>query len=164
MAFVLTRTLLRINFPDGHRFAGLTVMTKRIDTDGQLDLVDMMGGLFSLSALDMATVGPDELAGLRSKIEPMLVLFADALVSWDLELEGLEEGAAPEPVPATREGLGRLDFSDTIQLIMAWYQQVTPPAPTSTLGKGSPSGVIFPEGSLPMEPLSSSPLSLSVPG
>jgi hypothetical protein len=164
MAFVLKRNLIRLTFAEGHPLEGLEVLTERVSTDTQLDIIDMAGDLFGLSDLNLDGLDEAKIKGLRQQIEPLLGLFAKSLVSWDLELESLIEGAPPEPVPATREGLGRLDFKVTMDLFTAWYRQLAPPAPSSELGKDSPSGVVFPEGSLPMVPLSPSLLSLPVPG
>lgn len=163
MAFVLKRNLIRLSFADDHPLAGLEVLTEKVSTDQQLDIIDMAGDLFALDSLDLSTMDAEQIKGIRKRIEPLLDLFAGALVSWDLELESLDEDAPAEPIPPNREGLGRLDFAITMQLFTAWYKQIAPPAPSSELGKDSPSGVMFPEGSLPMAPLSTSLPSLPVP-
>jgi hypothetical protein len=82
-----------------------------------------------------------------AKTRDLLQIFADALVSWNLEDD------ADQPIPATLDGLLDQDLGFVLQIIEAWMEAVT--SVSKSLGKASPSGVTFPEGSLPMEPLSS---------
>ncbi|MGH3587162.1 MAG: hypothetical protein ACRDQ0_12645 [Pseudonocardia sp.] len=89
-------------------------------------------------------------------LEGLISGFADALVSWNLERKGV-------PVPATQEGLDEQPFEFLYPVITAWFDAVGGVAEESDLGKGSPSGVIFPESSLPMAPRSPSLGSLMTP-
>lgn len=82
--------------------------------------------------------------------EAMLKVFAKALVSWNLEDEN------DRPVPATFEGVVSQDFEFVMDVVAGWMQSMAGVDEKSDLGKGSPSGVTFPEGSIPMEPLSPS--------
>jgi hypothetical protein len=89
-----------------------------------------------------------------AKTRDLLQIFADALVSWNLEIDTAVNGEViTQPVPATLDGLLSQDLGFVLQIIEAWMEAVT--SVSKSLGKASPSGVTFPEGSLPMEPLSS---------
>lgn len=83
----------------------------------------------------------------------MFGVFAKALVRWNLEDEN------DQPVPATYDGVIAQDFDFVMSLIAGWLQSMGGVDEKSTLGKDSPSGMTFPEGSIPMEPLSPSPVS-----
>jgi hypothetical protein len=89
-----------------------------------------------------------------AKTRDLLKIFADALVSWNLEVDITVNGEViTQPVPATLDGLLEQDLDFVLQIIEAWMEAVT--SVSKSLGKASPSGVTFPEGSLPMAPLSS---------
>lgn len=165
MPLVLPKNLVRLTFDPGHDLEGLVVMMRALSTDGLYTMLDMVERMVDVAGLTEASVNadPSKVKGIRSKIEPLTDLFAAHLVSWDLEVEADEEGQPPVRVPATREGIGTLEIAITQKLIAAWYTRVRPTSPDSDLGKGSPSGVTFPEGSLPMAPLSHDLRSLTVP-
>lgn len=167
MTFVRKRQLLRLTFAEGHELHGLEVVTRPPNVDQVIGIVGELGQLGDLVSLiqpgeDLTPEALNALSGLKGKIEPLYEALAEALVSWNYVLESLD-GGEDVPVPATAEGLRQMEGNDRTVVLKAWLKQVTPPAEDSDLGKGSPSGVIFPEASLPMAPLSASPLSLSVP-
>lgn len=87
--------------------------------------------------------------------------FATVLVSWNLmeqkEDEHGEPIGEPVPVPCTEDGLRSQEEYFIGELINAWSRAVlSVPDP---LERPSPSGEQFPEGSIPMEALSSLPQS-----
>lgn len=103
----------------------------------------------------LAMVG--ELAELRerkltaadtARVFELFELFAEHLVSWNLEDE------KGEPVPATEGGVKAQDLDFGLMLMFAWLDAVTavePPLPAP-----SSSGAPYPAVSIPMETLSTS--------
>lgn len=75
-------------------------------------------------------------------------LFSGVLVEWNL----LEEDGTP--VPATKAGLLSQEFDFVMEIITAWMDAVAGVA--APLEKPSSDGELFPEASIPMEPLSAS--------
>ena len=82
--------------------------------------------------------------------------FAAALVGWNVEEEVLDDaGVSVRPVPPTLEGVRSCDLDFIVEIQKKWMEAIAGvPAP---LTEPSGSGPQFPEGSLPMEPLSPSP-------
>lgn len=168
--FVRQRKVLRLVFDEGHDLHGLEVLTRPPNTRKVLDLVKGASGLgelfqaFSQSGSDGDIAGQlDKLGPLSETFDELEEAFAAALVSWNYKVEALDGSGASVEVPARRDCFDQLEGSDLQLIIMAWFKQVKPTTPDTELGKGSPSGVTFPEGSLPMAPLSPSLSSLSVP-
>ena len=87
--------------------------------------------------------------------EETLELFIDHLVGWNVE-ERDQDGEV-SPVPATRKGVRSQDVVFVLQLVDMWAGKIgSVSAPlVTTSGDGQPSL----EESLPMEPLSPSPVS-----
>ena len=79
----------------------------------------------------------------------MFEQFAEALISWNLE-----DGQG-QVLPCTLESVRNYpDYEFMATLANTWVEAVT--GVKDELGKGSPSGDTFPEGSIPMETLSPS--------
>ncbi|GAA4226111.1 hypothetical protein GCM10022254_10000 [Actinomadura meridiana] len=78
-------------------------------------------------------------------LDGLLEGFSRALVSWNLKKRGA-------PVPATPDGLDSMPLEFVFPVIKEWFTAVGGVAEDSALGKDSPSGVTFPESSLPMAP------------
>lgn len=135
MAFKVGQKVYRLVFEDGD-LAGLEVRTRSLPLGALLDLTKLaaFAGKPQLAAEDMA------------EAEKLFEMFADALLSWNVEDDG------DTPVPATLEGLRRLDFGTVIKLITEWIEAVAGvPAP---LPQTSSDGQLSLEASMPMEPLS----------
>jgi len=89
-------------------------------------------------------------------IDDMLGQFAKVLVSWNLEVDTEVNGrTVTQPVPATKDGLLDQDIDFVMAIIDAWTDAVGGVDPE--LGKDSTSGGSFPEVTIPMELLSTSP-------
>lgn len=114
-----------------------------------------LGELLEIQQLaDRYGPGGSERPGMV-EIDRMLGGFARALLSWNVEDD---EG---RPVPATLDGLKSLDFDFVLDIMLAWMDAVVAvPAP---LAQPSSSGGTSLELSLPMEPLSPSPVLSSMP-
>ncbi len=142
MGYVRKRTVYRLVWEDDHDLAGLIVQVGALNT-GQL--VDLTTGAARLTDV-MAGGAPS--AEDAAVMNTMFGAFADSLVGWNLEREN---GTA---VPPTLSGVREQDAQFTLALIGEWMKAAGGvPAP---LGGSSTSGGIFPEASLPMEPLSAS--------
>lgn len=79
----------------------------------------------------------------------MMELFSKALVSWNLEDDGV-------PVPATLEGLQDQDADLVLAIVGAWMGTIAGVPDASPLDDASNSGKPSLEASIPMEPLSAS--------
>lgn len=92
--------------------------------------------------------GGTDLARQAEGAMEMFGIFAEALVSWNLEDEDGEK------VPATLEGVRAQDLDFMLPIIVAWQEAiaaVAPPLPSSSNG-----GATSLERSIPMAPLSPS--------
>lgn len=88
------------------------------------------------------------------ELTTLLDILAKYLVSWNIELpvDPTDENSPVEPVPANRDGLNRLDFELTIEIVFSWIDAVAGVA--TPLGKTSIDGETLQEESIPMEALS----------
>lgn len=108
-----------------------------------------LGKLMSLMSIaSLAGKAPADMTGEDfAETDKLFRLFADCLVDWNLEDEGT-------PVPPTYDGLMEQEIDWVNALVEAWM--------TGTMGVSGPlvssstGGARFPEGSIPMEPLSAS--------
>lgn len=151
MAFTPPETIYVLDFA-GTELDGLTVEARSSDIGGVLALSEMIDGMGDVpDPEDAASVTPEKLAryakamGLLYKI---IDTYSRVLVSWDLEIP------AGNPVPATAEGMHRLNTRHLMMIVKAWQQAVS--QVPADLGKDLPGGGPSPEASLPMEPLSPS--------
>lgn len=91
-----------------------------------------------------------DLAALASGLGELGTLFdnfGDALVEWNVTING-------QSVPATPDGVRRLDVPFALELIFAWMDAIG--GVEAPLARRSPGGGHALAGSLPMEPLSGS--------
>lgn len=96
-----------------------------------------------------SSINADDPGSTSGKFRELLEIVAAALDSWNIENE---DGT---PLAADFDGLTALETQFVMELIASWSQAVAGvPGP---LAKSSTPGATFPEASLPMEPLSSSP-------
>lgn len=102
--------------------------------------------LITLAQLDLDHVS----AADADKVGRMFEVFADALISWNVEDD---QG---EPVPATLAGVSTQDGDFILLIVREWLNIFTVAGP---LGNGSSPGGRSLEESLAMEPLSPSRLS-----
>ncbi len=122
------------------------------------DLEGLEVRVYSLSVgqlLDMSRL-TDAANRSTEDSERLFTDFAAALISWNLEDEaGLDdEGVSnePVPVPATLDGVRSCDLDFILRIVKAWMDAIAKVPDPLTSPSGS--GPRFPEGSLPMEPLS----------
>jgi hypothetical protein len=127
---------------------GLTVRARSTDTDTFI----AMSRLADLA--EDADLTDD---GAVKELEGLFSTFSKHLVSWNIELpvDPGDESKGVYPVPATRAGLGKLDLDFVLELVFAWLDAISSVAPP--LSKTSSNGPPALEGSMPMEPLSTSP-------
>lgn len=107
--------------------------------------------LAELDVSDPTAVTSSDLEQVRELFE----MFAEYLVSWNLEDEG------GQPVPSDLSGLMLQDIGFIMRIILAWMKAIA--GVSGPKERPSSGGGPFPEGSLPMEPLSASPPSSSTP-
>lgn len=153
MAFTPPELLYELDFA-GTELDGLTVRTRSADIGwvlGLSEMIDGMGDMPDPDDVDAADLTPDKAARYGAAMRSMGKLvddFARVLDSWDLEIP------AGNKIPATADGLRRLNIRHLMMIIKAWKQAVS--EVPADLGKDSPGGAPSPVASLPMEPLSES--------
>lgn len=142
----------RLVFADPE-FEGLEVRARSVPTGQFLKITELMG------LKDSGGFTAED----KDKITELFATFADALIDWNLEDDEKDESGQRTgrdiPVPATLAGLLTQDLDFVLDIIKAWMDAVT--TVPDAVGKASPSGVTYPEGLIPMDPLSSARLSLS---
>jgi len=142
--FEVDTDVLRLVFEDD--LEGMVVRIESMSTGDMLDLTKAAAHLARKFGrdFDMSNLEPADLESMSVLFER----FAEALVEWNLEKKKV-------PIPATLAGVRSLKQSLTMRLIMAWMQAGS--GVPDPLAGGSGSGGTFPEASLPMEPLLTSP-------
>jgi hypothetical protein len=142
MGFVRKRTVYKLVWDPPHELAGLEVRVTGASVGEMLDMA-------ALADAD------DEVKAARS--DEAFTRFAEALVSWNLETEVLDEGGVTTvPVPATLDGVRAQDLDFVLELIQAWMRaivDVPPPLPDAS----TPGGSSGREVSIPMEALPGNP-------
>lgn len=99
--------------------------------------------LAPLAKFEHQKVGPEDLPAVM----PAFEVFAAGLIEWNVELRG-------EPVPATYDGVLRLDPTLAMQIITAWMNAfVSVATPLAMPSSGGGTSAVPP---LPMEALSPS--------
>lgn len=142
-----------LRWADGSEFAGLEVEARVLP----IGYMEQFGSVMAFK--DRA--GDDDFT--QEDMATLVSLFTDfaeqALVAWNFETD---DG---EPVPATVDGMRRVDFEMGIEIITEWVTAVTAVSEKSDgdLGKDSPPGGTSPAVSIPMEPLSPGPASSTTP-
>lgn len=136
---------------------------KLVFTDPELDGLEVRARSITLADLLNVTRLQALQTMSEQDINDLLVYFAKALVSWNVELpaadddtdgDGGKDAPPAVPVPATLDGMLELDWPLMNAIMMAWADAIAGvPAP---LPSGSPSGGPSLEQSIPMEPLSAS--------
>lgn len=151
MAFTPPETIYVLDFT-GTELDGLNVEARSSDIGGVLALSEMIDGMGDVpDPEDAASATPDKLARYAAAMDSMrkiIETYSRVLVRWDLEIP------AGSPVPATAEGMHRLNPRHLMMIVKAWQQAVS--QVPDDLGKDSPGGGPSPEALLPMEPLSPS--------
>lgn len=143
MGFKPPRKVYRLLFAD-EDMAGLEVRARSMRLGQMMELLDLM------ELADRPLTAED-----KPKVHQLFATFAKALVSWNVE-DDEEDGG--QPVPATLDGLYSQEQGFVIAIIKAWTEAVAavpPPLPQPSSG-GVPSAL---EASIPMAPLSPSPVS-----
>lgn len=138
MGFEVSTTGSVLSFPEGSKYAGLTV---RLDEAPIGLLTDVMKDYSKFTA---GNIGAEEAAKL---ITALMEGFASVLEEWDAERKGV-------PVPATLEGVRSLGPKFVLDLIGAWITGSV--AVDDDLGKDSPNGGTSPEELAQMAALSQS--------
>jgi hypothetical protein len=117
---------------------GLEITAYSVSMDTFLEFEELSNRYFG------GKTGKDEKASMAiQSFRRMLDMFAGVLVSWNLEDE---DG---EPVPATREELGREDPGFVFDVIVKWMEAVA--GVSAPLSETSSSGETSAELSLPMD-------------
>lgn len=142
MGFKREARIIKLVWPEDHELHGLEVRVK----SAPLGILMRAMELKNLGDADLEKMDTDE-------IMEMFTTFADYLADWNLEDEN------DQPVPATLDGIRTQDLSFFFDMYTAWLGAVK--EVSQDLGKGSASGVKFPEASLPMATLSNGHLSSS---
>jgi hypothetical protein len=138
MGYSRARTV-KLTWADGE-FEGLEIRAKRVSIETFFDLAPLIDGKYDV-------FDPDD----REKLREMFHEFGQVLVSWNLEDE---DGT---PIACTAEEFVGQDPAFVREVLDQWAAAIAGVA--APLEQPSPAGEPFPEGSLPMEVLSPSPVS-----
>jgi hypothetical protein len=144
MGYRQKRTYYNITFESSSDLAGLELRIRSMSTGQLMDLTE--AGARLQGKTSGKVVDPEDLAAM----DLMFDSFADALDSWNLEEE--DTGA---PVPADMAGVRAQEATFVMRLIDEWMRAAG--GVPDPLAGGSTSGGTFPEASIPMEALSTSP-------
>ncbi len=153
MGYARRRTF-KIAFGVGHEYAGLEVRMRSVSVERLLETLPLINRFDDLARNFVEAESEDDLSRAKAEAEDVLAKVFDLFDSWNIE-DSDEQGNVV-PVPCTFEELLREDFRLVNAVIQAWAQHLAGvPAPLEPL---SPNGVPFPEGSIPMDSLSPSPV------
>jgi hypothetical protein len=146
MAYVRKPTTYNVIFEEPHPLAGLTIKTKAMSAREFAAF-----GLRLAEAAEVEKAGTDaeklrQLGTLMDSLEKVREMFAEKLISWDMEEEN------GEPTPATLEGVMLLDDKQFYGIVEEWLTAVG--GVDDKTGKDSGSGEISRELSELMDPLS----------
>jgi hypothetical protein len=103
-----------------------------------------LGRFLRMSQLASQVEGDE---GNTAAVVELFQMFSEALTAWNLE-----HPETRQPIPPTLDGLYDQDLDFVLEIILKWLGAMT--GVSADLGKGSASGARYPEGSLPMAPLS----------
>lgn len=146
MAYRRKPKVFKVTFEAPHPLDGLTLTTHALSVR---EFAEFGLKLASVSQIEQAGTDAEKLkslSGLLDSVDEVRALFADALISWDMEEE---DGS---PTPATLEGVQSLSDNEFYPILNEWLAAIG--GVDENLGKDSGSGGTFPELSEMMEPLS----------
>lgn len=154
MAGFKRKTTLDITWKKGHELHGLEVSMRKLS-------IGKMAAFAGLA--DLRKQGVTGTEALRV-FDDVTGSIAESLVSWNLTEDvdvkddaGNVVGTEEKPVPATLDGVRAQDLDFVFELMSAWMDLGV--GVSDPLSKSSSDGLPSLEASLPMEPLSPSPVS-----
>jgi hypothetical protein len=134
--------LYELKFED---YPGFEVTMKGLSIESFMSLARQASGM---RGLDLKNAEGADLEKAMDQIDGLFTRFAKSLKAWNLDDD---DG---QPVPETADGVRSQDLDFILEITMAWMDAIASvdiPLPQPANGSGT-----FPEGSLPMEPLSAS--------
>lgn len=145
MAYTRKARTFNVVFEEPHPLAGLSLVTKALNVKEFAAF-----GLKLAAVTEIQQAGSDaeqlkQLAHLLDSVDEVRCMFAEALISWDMEEE---DGT---PTPATLPGVQSLSDDEFYGIVGEWLTAIGGVDPA--LGKDSGSGETSPELSSLMEPL-----------
>lgn len=151
-----------LRWDDGTDFAGLEVETRPLP----LGTMESFGPLMALQGSKAGDFSEKEL----TQVMGLFWTFGDeALIGWNYEIEEPNPDdptvMVDVPVPATGEGMRRVDLEMGLAIVLEWISATTDvdSGTDGDLGKDSAPGAISPAVSIPMAPLSPDLPSLTTP-
>lgn len=160
MAYVKKMELTKVSFAEGHDLHGLELVSRPVQIEFLAEVAALMSDIADVSGASQTDAQAAKSAMSRvAEMTPRLFeLFASKIKSWNYQME-TEDGEIVD-VPPTVEGFRSIgDDRELFSILSGWLDAIG--GVSVELGKESGSGEISPELSLPMEPLSESPESLS---
>lgn len=146
MGVVVGATVYDLKLPEGEKYAGVKVRARGLTIGEALEFGEFLDGL-AISPV----MAPENI----ERRDKTYALFASRVVEWNLESE------PGQPLPATGEGMNKLDWTWGRDFIRAWISAVT--EVSDPLERPLTSGEPSPEASIPMEPWLVSPGSTPEP-
>jgi hypothetical protein len=145
VAYVRKPKVFKVSFEEPHFLAGLTLQTHAVSVR---EFAEFGIKLSDAARIEQAGTDAEKLRGLGALIDSLdqvRQMFAEKLISWDMEEE---DGS---PTPATLDGVMSLDDQEFYGIVGEWMTAVG--GVDESLGKDSGSGGTSPELSALMEPL-----------
>lgn len=136
------RKLYQLRFED---HPGFEVTMGGLSIEGFMSLARQAAGM---QGLDLSAMKGADLEQALESVDGLFTRFAKSLKAWNLDDDD------DQPVPETADGVRSQDLDFILEITMAWMDAIASvdiPLPQPANGSGT-----FPEGSLPMEPLSAS--------
>lgn len=143
-AYVRQRKVYVLRFEQAE-LQGLEVRARSVPLGTFLELIEL-ASVLDASTAELSPTDAKAITGLFSG-------FAQALVSWNLQEQ--EDGAEPEDVPATYEGLLSQDTDFVLHVVRAWMDAIA--GVSGPLEQPSSDGEKSLVASMPMETSSASP-------
>ena len=147
MAYTRKPSVFKVSFEEPHALAGLTLHTRALSIKDFAAFGLKMGQFGDDSVLGTDVERLEALTEQLGVFDDIRVMFADALISWDVEDE---DGT---PAPPTVDGVNSLSDEEFITIVSEWLEAIG--GVDAGLGKDSGSGESIPVLSDLMEPLSS---------
>ena len=139
------RKLYQLRFED---HPGFEVTMGGLSIDGFMSLARQAAGM---QGLDLAAMKGPELEQALESVDGLFTRFAKSLKAWNLDDD---DG---RPVPETAAGVRGQELDFILEITMAWMDAIA--SVDIPLPQPANEPETFPEGSIPMEPLSPSLMS-----
>lgn len=146
MTYVRKPKVFKVAFEEPHSLAGLSLQTHGLSVKEFAAFGLKLGAVAEIEQAGTNAEKLSQLSGLLGAVEEVRSMFAEKLISWDMQEE---DGS---PTPATPDGVNLLSDDEFFTLVAEWLSAIG--GVDESMGKDSTHGETFQELSNLMEPLS----------